>query len=215
MPCNHKFSKYLNLEKIDFVPTTLIVGTFNPGWDNLGNQAEWFYGRTHDEYGYQNNNFWDVLPRLYGQPSLINSNVKEWKSFCSTYKIAITDIIKNIEDANINNNNHVELMTGFADDDIASNFYDFEFVNLVRILRNNPSIENVYITRSMQGFWKKSLWQLINYCGAKNITLKPILTPSGFAYLQQGKYNKANPNNQLSLPDYILMRWREVWHQIN
>jgi len=48
MACNHKFIEYLNLENLDFEPTTLIVGTFNPEWP-AGNQAEWFYGRTHNQ----------------------------------------------------------------------------------------------------------------------------------------------------------------------
>lgn len=53
MPCNHKFQEDLNLERLDFKPTTLIVGTFNPEWPD-GNQAQWFYGRTHDQNGNRN-----------------------------------------------------------------------------------------------------------------------------------------------------------------
>jgi len=41
MPCFHKFLNYLNLETLDFEPTTLIVGTFNPEWP-IGNNAMWF-----------------------------------------------------------------------------------------------------------------------------------------------------------------------------
>jgi hypothetical protein len=54
MPCPHKFQKCLNLDKLDFAPETLIVGTFNPAWPE-DNYAEWFYGRTGNNY------FWDVL----------------------------------------------------------------------------------------------------------------------------------------------------------
>jgi hypothetical protein len=215
MPCTHKFADYLNLDHLDFEPTTLIVGTFNPSWDNIGNNANWFYGRTHDNNGNQNNNFWDVLPRIYNQPSLINGTPNDWKQFCSDHLIAITDIISNIEDANQNNPAHVNLMRGFADDEIASNFYDFEIVNLVRILRENPTIRNVYVTRGIsESFWKNKLWSLKKYCEAHNISLTSLITPSGFAYLQQGKHNRLNPNNQLNLPDFILMRWQAVWHPI-
>ena len=215
MPCTHKFADYLNLDHLDFKPTTLIVGTFNPSWDNIGNNANWFYGRTHDNNGNQKNNFWDVLPRIYNQPSLINGTHYDWKQFCSDHLIAITDIISNIEDANQNNPAHVNLMRGFADDEIASNFYDFEIVNLVRILRDNPTIRNVYVTRGIsKSFWKNKLWSLKKYCEAHNISLISLITPSGFAFLQQGKYNRLNPNNQLNLPDYILMRWQAVWHPI-
>lgn len=216
MACIHKFHQYLNLNNLDFEPTTLIVGTFNPGWDGLNNNAGWFYGRTHDEHGNQNNNFWDVLPRLYNEPSLINANPQEWRQFCSRKQIGITDLIAKIEDANPNNPDHVQLMTGFADDDISNNFHDFDAVNLVRIVRRNPSISNIYVTRGIsEAFWRNKLWDLKRYCEVNNIALKPLITPSGFAYLQQGKYNRANPNNQLNLSDYILMRWQAEWHQIN
>lgn len=44
MPCNHKFLEFLNLEKLDFTPTTLIVGTFNPEWPdtNQGKMVLWY-----------------------------------------------------------------------------------------------------------------------------------------------------------------------------
>jgi hypothetical protein len=35
MACNHKFKSFLRLEKLDFKPETLIVGTFNPAWPAL------------------------------------------------------------------------------------------------------------------------------------------------------------------------------------
>ena len=34
-------------------------------------------------------------------------------------------------------------------------------------------------------------------------------------YLQQGKYNKQNPLNPLSLVDFTLKDWRNKWHDIN
>jgi hypothetical protein len=212
MGCEHKFSEFLNLERIDFEPTTLIVGTFNPSWP-AGNNAEWFYGRTHDENGNQNNNFWDVLPQIYGEPSLINAGPVNWKAFCAKKQIAITDLISNIEDADPNIISHVTLLKSFADDDIADKFFDFDLVNIVRLLRENPTITNVYITRGIsESFWKNKIFALKKYCLVKNIRLIPLLTPSGYAYMQQGKYNRLNPQNQLNLSDYILMRWNEVWH---
>jgi hypothetical protein len=214
MACPHKFQADLNLSWIDFEPTTLIIGTFNPSWP-AGNNATWFYGRTHDEYGNQNNNFWDVLPRLYGEPSLINSNTIQWKDFCRRNQIAITDIIASIEDADPRDLNHVGLLRSFSDDNIANQFYDFDLVNLVRILRNHPTITNVYVTRNItQAFWKHKLSAVKNYCLANGISIQSIITPSGYAYLQQGRHNAQYPNDILNLPDFILMRWEEVWHQI-
>ena len=180
MACRHKLKSYLKLERLDFEPTTLIVVTFNPSWPE-GNNAEWFYGRTHDEHGNQNNNFWDVLPRLYGEPSLINSNHIGWKQFCHNKQIAITDIIQSIDDADNQIPAHVTIMGGYSDEDIENNFYDFELTNLVRLVRTHPTITNVYVTRS----------------------LKPLITPSGFAFREQAKYNRLSPNTQLNLPDLL------------
>lgn len=200
---------------MDFDPTTLIIGTFNPSWP-ANNTAEWFYGRTHDVHGNQNNNFWDVLPRLYGRPSLINSNHTEWKQFCHDNQIAITDIIESIDDADNQIPAHVIMMGGYSDDDIVNNFYDFELTNLVRLIRTHPTITNMYITRSYTStFWKQKLYHLKRFCEANGRSLKPLLTPSGYAFREQGKYNRLNPNNQLDLPDFIKKRWEDVWHEVN
>ena len=96
MPCHHKFQNHLDITNIDFEPTTLIVGTFNPSWPATNN-SEWFYGRTAKNY------FWDVLPRLYGEESLINAGAKEWTQFCRDKHIAITDLISSIDDAEPDN----------------------------------------------------------------------------------------------------------------
>ncbi|HEY0059897.1 MAG TPA: hypothetical protein VGB56_12250 [Flavisolibacter sp.] len=214
MACRHKFEDYLDLERLDFDPTTLIVGTFNPAWPAT-NAAEWFYGRTHDEYGNQNNNFWDVLPRLYGEKSLINQTDKEWKQFCHDERIAITDIVQAIDDADEQTPEHIKIIGGYADDTIAANFYDFELTNLVRLIRRHPSITNIYVTRSYTStFWKQKLYPLIWFCKASGKTLKPLLTPSGFAFREQAKYNRQKHNAPLTLPDFIKMRWEAVWHNI-
>src|SRR3954469_16587928 len=125
MSCNHKFQKELNLELIDYDPATLIVGTFSPDLPTE-NPAEWFYGRTANNY------FWDVLPRLYGEASLINATPEEWKQFCHDKQIAITDLISSIDDAEPDNAEHAKMLGGFSDDALEYNFDDFSFVNLVQ-----------------------------------------------------------------------------------
>ncbi len=214
MACLHKFHNELYLEGLDYEPTTLIVGTFNPIWP-VENAAEWFYGRTHDQHGNQNNNFWEVLPRLYGEESLINGTPAEWKSFCKRNLIAITDLIYCIEDAEEDNPDHVEYLRSYSDKNIASKFAQHVCVNCVQLIDKYPSIQNIYLTRSTdESFWKR-LWRpVVQLAIARGITEKKLMTPSGYAYYQQGTYNKANPNNQLNLPDYILMRWEQVWHPI-
>ena len=206
MSCPHKFQQYLSLERLDFEPTTLMVGTFNPAWPD-GNQAEWFYGRTSKNY------FWDVLPRLYGKSTLINSTHTEWKEFCNQNQIAITDLISCINDAEAGNPDHIRWLSNFSDKNIATKFNDHAFVAIDAILEQHPTIRNVYFTRGLsEGFWKKQWFPVQAYCAANNIRCTTLVTPSGYAYYQQGRWNKKNPNNKLELGDYILMRWQQVWH---
>lgn len=213
MACLHKFHNELYLEGLDYNPTTLIVGTFNPAWPD-GNVAEWFYGRTHDEFGNQNNNFWDVLPRLYGEASLINSEPNEWKTFCRNHSIAITDLIYSIDDADENNVEHTNLLSTYSDKSIAENFTEHTFVNLIQILENNPAITNIYLTRGIgETFWRM-LWNPVRaYANQHNKNQCQLLTPSGYAFYQQGRYNNRNPDNQIeNLADYILFDWQQKWH---
>jgi hypothetical protein len=216
MSCKHKFYAELQLEHLEYEPTTLIIGTFNPGWDNIENSAPWFYGRTHDVHGNQNNNFWDVLPQLYNEPTLIKGSEIKWKEFCFRNKIALTDLIACIDDAEPQNPNHLNIIKSFSDDSLVKSFKDFEYVDLVKILQLHPSIRNVYITRSTsQTFWRKSVSSLKKYASANSINVASIMTPSGYAYFQQGTYNKLHPDNMLTLPQFILMSWKNVWHQID
>lgn len=208
MPCQHKFHQYLNLERIDFEPTTLIIGTFNPSWP-LNNQAEWFYGRT------DNNTFWDVLPRLYQPESLIDATPAAWKQFCHDKKVAITDLISCINDADEDNPQHRTWLGDYTDTNIATRFFNHTATNIVQLLQNHPTILNVYLTRGADGTFWKCLWRPVKrYCEAVGITCKTLFTPSGNARFQHGLHNQNNPDNQLGMGDYILMRWQQGWHQI-
>jgi hypothetical protein len=208
MPCPHKFQEYLNLGNIDFIPTTLIVGTFNPAWPET-NQAPWFYGRT------ENNNFWNVLPRLYDEESLINATPERWKQFCKRKKIAITDLISCINDANEEEPAHRELLSGYSDKAIADTFQNFELVPIAEILAQHDSIENVYLTRGTgETFWRRTWRPVKHYCQDTGKRIVELLTPSGYAYFQQGRYNNAHPEMRLDLPDFILMQWNRKWHHI-
>ena len=207
MPCDHKFKTYLELERIDFKPTSLIVGTFNPAWP-AANTDEWFYGST------ANNFFWDVLPRLYAEKSLINARPAAWKQFCQSKQIAITDIISSIDDAGNDNAEHIKILAGFADKAIVYNFDDFVFVNIVQVLQRHPSIKNVYFTRGItEAFWRH-LWNpVMQYCSLNGLHERRLLTPSANALYQQGAYNNENPGNMIPLlEDYILMKWQQEWH---
>jgi len=206
MPCRHKFQDYLNLDLIDFAPTTLIVGTFNPDWPE-GNNAQWFYGRT------QNNYFWDILPGLYGLPSLINEHINQWKQFCHDHQIALTDLIRCICDANEQVEEHIRLLENYSDSNIANEFEDHSITDIILLLRAFDSITSVYLTRGAnEPFWS-NLWNPIaDYCSNHGIHCRTLLTPSSYARFQLGPYNEEHPDNPLGLNDYILMRWQAVWH---
>jgi hypothetical protein len=204
MACNHKFKDYLNLEKLDYKPTTLIVGTFNPLIE--GNKAEWFYGRF-------DNNFWDVLPRIYGEQSMRCSKPDEWKAFCKHQRIAITDLISCIEDADLTNPSHAALLKTYSDKTIAEKFKKHTPIKIDELVEAYPTIKNIYLTRgTSDNFWK-NLWNpIVQYAKQNELYQSTLLTPSGYAFYQQGKYNKQNSLNPLSLEDYILKDWKSKWH---
>ena len=213
MPCNHKFKPVLTLDRIDFEPTTLIVGTFIPEWP-ASNTAGWFYGRTRDAAGNRCNNFWDILPGIYGEPGLIDATPHEWKLFCQRKQIAFTDLISSIDDADPGSPEHNKILAGSSDDAIAWNFEDFSFVNIVQLLRHHATIKNVYLTRGItESFWRH-LWNpVMQYCSLNNLHERRLLTPSGLPLYQHSAHNNENPGDVIPLlEDYILMRWKQDWH---
>lgn len=207
MPCNHKFSEYLNLNNLDFEPTTLIVGTFNPSWPE-GNQAEWFYGRTARNY------FWDVLPRLYGKESLRKSNKKEWVSFCKENGILITDLITTIQDADEENKEHREILKSYLDTSIADYFNDFSFTDIESILNRYPTIKNIYLTRNEGVELFDVEWNKIKVLvsNKEGYHIKNLLTPSASARFQIKEYKINNPNDKTPLRNFIFEVWEKNWH---
>ncbi|RZL68519.1 MAG: hypothetical protein EOO93_03660 [Pedobacter sp.] len=214
MPCNHKFIRDLNLENLDFLPTTLIVGTFNPAWP-ANNQAQWFYGRTRNNY------FWDVLPALFQQNGLRNipaeDKPKTWKDFCQTNKIAMTDLISTINDADELDNEHNVLLSNYSDNNIANSFNDFDLTDVVGLLRRYPTIKSVYLTTLAQIPFFNELWNVIeNYSLQNGIHCRRLLTPSGSARYQiPAGYVPQFPVYNGVLANYILENWHQEWHQQN
>jgi hypothetical protein len=209
MPCSHKFSKYLTLDKLDFEPTTLIVGTFSPeGID--ANEALWLFGRTDEVF------FWDILPRLYNEPSLQQASAADWKQFCKRHRIAITDLISTIEDADAANKQHAKILSGFSDKAIAYHFDDFAFVDIVAILQRNPTIRHVYLTRAVtEAFWRYAWNPIAYHCNQNQLHERKLLTPTTDATYHHTAHNAQNPDAAITrLEDYVLMRWRQDWHTI-
>ena len=210
MACEHKFRKYLNLEKLDFEPTTLIIGTFNPAWPTE-NKAEWFYGRTRNNY------FWDVLPRIYNADLNLRKEGKlgEWKSFCRTHRIAITDLLESIEDADPNNEEHQMILKTYSDASIHDYFQNFTFTEILYLLKIHKSITNVYLTRSADDdtiFSQR--WKAIkDYCGHNSkYHIVDLLTPSASARFQIKEYKKNHPGLKEPLRNFIFDNWKSKWH---
>ena len=94
MPCEHRF---INELIPDWELEYLFVGTFNPSW-NINNaiQADYFYGRN-------TNNFWCILPRVFGGENLKYSNRETKVKYIKKKKIGITDLVRIVPMADINN----------------------------------------------------------------------------------------------------------------
>lgn len=210
MACLHKFHTYLNLERIDFEPDTLIVGTFNPSWPE-GNAAEWFYGRRRNNY------LWDVLPRLY-EPNLNlrQGNHHQWKAFCSQYRVALTDVIQSINDAEEGNEEHQDVLSTYLDTAIADYFDDFTFTDFENLLDTHPSIQNVYLTRQTGVELFDEQWALVEQYRDnhpdRSLHVRKLLTPSASARFQIAPYKLQNPNDPTPLRNFIFQSWKEQWH---
>lgn len=209
MPCSHKFQSYLVLDKLDFVPETLIVGTFNPAWPE-GNYAEWFYGRTGNNY------FWDVLPRLYSPDLNLRKpefGPVDWKQFCRKHEVAITDLIYCIEDADPKDESHRKALKTYSDAAISKHFQQITFTDILGILERFPSIKNVYLTTQAKIDLFNNRWSAVEEYGKSNgVNVRRLLTPSASARFQMGNYKKENPKDKTPLRNFIYKNWLEVWH---
>ena len=206
MPCNHKFFEYLNLDNIGFEPEYLIIGTFNPEWP-AENYANWFYGRTNNNY------FWEILPMMFEKDSLRHSDHLDWKNFCAENKIAITDLILSINDADQENQNHYSIISNFQDTKFTNEFEVFNMTDIIGILNNYPSIKKVFFTRN-QGveLFDDRINLIRNYCTENNIYFSYLLTPSKNARFQMRGYEPTNPNLERTLPNFIYEKWLENWN---
>ena len=208
MPCPHKFQEYLNLEKIDFLPEILIVGTFNPAWPE-GNYAEWFYGRIRNNY------FWDVLPRMIDPELSLRQkgiHTSEWKLFCKQNKIALTDLIYSIEDADSQDSAHRETLKSYSDASICRHFLEITFTDILGILVRFPTIKQVYLTTQATIEVLNTKWIEIENYGLQNgLMVKRLLTPSASARFQMGTYKSDNPLDKTPLRNFIYQQWKNTW----
>jgi len=174
MPCNHR---YLNDLLPDWEINNLFIGTFNPEWgEDDENTVPYFYGRVA-------NNFWCVLPEIFNSHIKFNeiSNKEKLQEFLKNNKIGITDIIKSLSNADINNLDHKEMVLTYSDIYLENFEIEDNLKNIFKLINKNK-IQGVYFTRS--SFSKipkiKNLWNnVINKCIEKGINnYKALLTPS-------------------------------------
>ncbi len=140
MPCRHRF---YNLLIPDWEIEYLFVGTFNPEWNyNNAEQADYFYGR-------RRNNFWCILPNVFGDESLKHQELLFKLDYINQNRIGITDIVTNVINANeeniIDRNN---LTTGFSD--IVLNQYnlDFNTQNILKLIEKNKlTLKGVFFNK--------------------------------------------------------------------
>jgi|JI7StandDraft_1071085.scaffolds.fasta_scaffold239565_2 hypothetical protein len=199
MACLHKFHNYLNLERLNFEPTTLIVGTFNPEWPE-GNYAEWFYGRTDNNY------FWDLLPGMFRDEGLRNQNHVEWKTYCRTRKVALTDLISSIDDADLQIEKHRKILGKYTDSAIASKFRQQVPNPIVPLLQAIPTIKAVYLTTTINtGLWQ-NLWNPVEeYSNVNKLWCRKLMTPSKGARFFMTK------GLGIKMPVFIYNDWETKW----
>jgi len=178
MPCEHRFINDINpTGQLEY----LFVGTFNPSWDRPQNDnANWFYGR-------QYNDFWYIMPQVFGHQSLMNRDFRTNRQFlmnwCSVNHIGLTDLITNINDADVNNQMHQDIILS-VNDNAFDTFNDIIPTNIQEIINQNANtLCGVYLTRYEHTLLAdgiiSNLWTTVKAtCVKLNIHCHDLVTPS-------------------------------------
>lgn len=102
MPHHRFMQELINLEQNPLRGnySMLVIGSFNAADQfGLNNNAEWFYGRSK-------NQFWYLFPHLFGHQSLhaqehphipVEILAENWRAFCHQHGVKIVDIYKSID----------------------------------------------------------------------------------------------------------------------
>ena len=176
MSCTHRFENQL-------IPNWeiehLFIGTFNPSWDlNNAVQADYFYGRVR-------NNFWCILPRVFGGDNLKHCDLARKLEYIQHHKIGITDLIKKVINAEITNETDISrLTTGFSDNVLNDYQLEFNLENIKNLIsRNIKIIKGVYLTRSTLNGINQIAdgWNDIEkFCKKNNIHTEKLRTPANY-----------------------------------
>ena len=147
MPCFHKFFGHPNHlpGENGLLPPwkvkTLFIGTFNPEttW-HPSNAAQYFYGRPR-------NYFWKAVPKFACSAAIGHSDVQSQIEFLIKKEIGLTDLLININDADILVEDHRTKIISVLDSQI-ERFNDFTWntTNIIRYI-NDSKVEAVYFTK--------------------------------------------------------------------
>lgn len=193
MACLHRFfgKHIINSLLPNWEFEYLFIGTFNPAWNfNAGQSAPYFYGRTRNNY------FWDLVPDIWDNKKMRNSNPVDWEQFLQQKGIGITDIIKGIKDADQNNEQHVTWLKDKSDTGLVRfqniNWNTSEIHALIN--SNKKKLKGIFITNQKAPDIIEVQIQIIEQAAIqKEIPFVRLMTPSGGARFQFPKGTKLYP----------------------
>lgn len=190
MPCVHKFLNHAHHlpEENGLLPSwrvkAIIIGTFNPSNEWAANNlAQYFYGRS--EY------FWRILPRFFSptvpDPAIQNVDINRQIDFLTIHNIGLTDLLVSVNDADINNQDHVRKIASYKDEDLET-FTDFTW-NTDRIISHieRHEIVSVFFTRKgnprvttpRPNSFEAQMRRIETYCDNNNVRNHRLHTPTG------------------------------------
>jgi hypothetical protein len=177
----------------------LFIGTFNPSWTfPKGQSAAYFYGRTRNNY------YWDLVPEIWSNQKMRRSNSIAWEQFIQQNKIGITDLIKDISDADQNNVQHVTWLKDKADTGLVKfQNIDWNTTEIINLVNNSKKkLKGIFITNQKAPDIIEAQIQLIEQAAIQNnIDFERLITPSAGARFQFPKGTKLYPT--------LLYNWKQ------
>ena len=152
MSCKHRFfDELIPTWKLQY----LFIGTFNPEWSDNNSDAVYFYGR-------KRNNFWGILPNIFGGNSMKGCEDKvQMKAYIKNKNIGITDLISCVVNVDEGDLRDKDLLTkGFSDNVLNKLDLEFSTYQILELIeKNKDTLKGVYFTRSTSGgiskIWKE------------------------------------------------------------
>ncbi|MFN8407639.1 MAG: hypothetical protein U0X71_09205 [Sphingobacteriaceae bacterium] len=189
MSCPHRFLGYHAADSLlpDWEFDYLFIGTFNPVWDfSTGENASYFYGRT------KNNYFWDLVPEIWALQKMRTLDVAKWQQLLQQHQIGVTDLIRNIEDANPQNAQHQCWLKSKSDGDLVR----FQQIvwntsEILRVIARKQKLKGIFVTNQRAPGKIEHQIQLLEQAANRHqIYFARLITPSGGARFQFSKGTK-------------------------